>query len=126
MPASQAGRRGFDPRLPLHLFNNLTHHASFGFTSFTSITLFSWRNCHLNLGVGQSAFELGNRVPSTFDVALCVRVDRDSNRVSPLIGGHFRVDALFMPQTRLCPAQYLEVHPSHAAAFQLLLYIPPQ
>jgi len=23
MPASQAGRRGFDPRLPLHLFNNL-------------------------------------------------------------------------------------------------------
>ena len=23
MPASQAGRRGFDSRLPLHLFNNL-------------------------------------------------------------------------------------------------------
>ena len=23
MPASQAGRRGFEPRLPLHLFNNL-------------------------------------------------------------------------------------------------------
>ena len=23
MPASQAGRRGFEPRLPLHLFNDL-------------------------------------------------------------------------------------------------------
>jgi hypothetical protein len=23
MPASQAGRRGFDPRLPLHVFNGL-------------------------------------------------------------------------------------------------------
>ena len=34
MPASQAGRRGFEPRLPLHLFNNLgtlslTHYSDY-------------------------------------------------------------------------------------------------
>jgi hypothetical protein len=28
-PDSQAGRRGFDPRLPLHLFNNLGETSNF-------------------------------------------------------------------------------------------------
>jgi hypothetical protein len=31
-----------------------------------------------------------------------------------------------MPKTCLRSAQYLEVHPSHADAFQLLLDVPPQ
>jgi hypothetical protein len=35
MPASQAGRRGFEPRLPLHLFNNLGESDNF----FHSISL---------------------------------------------------------------------------------------
>ena len=35
---SQAGRRGFEPRLPLHLSNNLADSTSSRFTSFTSKT----------------------------------------------------------------------------------------
>ena len=34
MPASQAGRRGFDPRLPLHVFNDLR---AFEFLEFTRL-----------------------------------------------------------------------------------------
>jgi hypothetical protein len=45
--------------------------------------------------------------------------------VPTLIGGHFRVDALVMAETRLGPAQYLKVHPPESDLFELLLSVPP-
>ena len=36
MPASQAGRRGFDPRLPLHVFNGLEVFESLSITRLAS------------------------------------------------------------------------------------------
>src|SRR3954469_25822528 len=38
MPASQAGRRGFEPRLPLHVFNDLGTSSVSGVTAITAIS----------------------------------------------------------------------------------------
>src|SRR6185312_16353116 len=38
MPASQAGRRGFDPRLPLHVFNGLEAFESLSITAITALS----------------------------------------------------------------------------------------
>jgi hypothetical protein len=37
MPASQAGRHGFESRLPLHVFNDLGVPNSFRFTAITAL-----------------------------------------------------------------------------------------
>ena len=109
MPASQAGRRRFDPGLPLQLFYNLADSTSYRFTSFTSKTRFACRigtrSPLCRLAVGQSKLKLGNRFQSAFKIALCVRVNRDPDRVPSLIGGHLRVNALLVAKTRLGPAQ---------------------
>jgi hypothetical protein len=38
MPASQAGRRGFEPRLPLHVFNSLGTPKVHGFNAFNALS----------------------------------------------------------------------------------------
>src|SRR4029077_13544337 len=81
---SQAGRRGFESHLPLHLFY-LTHSASSRFTSFTSKPRFACRTGGSSplcwLAVGQSKLQLGNRFQSAFKIALGIRVDGDPDRV---------------------------------------------
>src|SRR5882724_13474148 len=129
MPASQAGRRGFEPRLPLHFLSNLADFTSSRFTSVTSKTRF---DCGIGssslcrLAANQSKLQLGYRFLSAFKIALGVRIDSDPDRVPTLVGGHFRVDALLMAKTRLGPAQYLKVHPPESDLFELLLNVPPQ
>jgi len=78
------------------------------------------------LAASQSKLQLGYRFPPAFKIALGVRIDSDPDRVPTLIGGHFRVDALLMAETRLGPAQYLKVHPPESDLFELLLNVPPQ
>src|ERR1017187_3727811 len=45
MPGSQAGRRGFESRLPLHVFNNLRRTHREIVTAFTALGL---KNCKLH------------------------------------------------------------------------------
>ena len=47
LSSSQAGRRGFDPRLPLHLFNNLGHIAGFNVNAITALSSRSPRGARL-------------------------------------------------------------------------------
>ena len=127
MPASQAGRRGFESRLPLHLSNNLEDSTSSYFTSFTSKTRLARRRSSLRwLAVGQCQFEFSNGFPSAFKIALGIRIDSDPDRMPTLIGGHLRVDALIMAETRLRSAQYLKVHPPESDLVELLLNVPAE
>ena len=103
MPASQAGRRRFDPGLPLQLFYNLANSPSSRFTSFTSKTRFACvidgRSSLRWLTIGQRQLEFGNGFQSAFKIALGVRVDSNADPVPSLIGGHLRVDALLVAET---------------------------
>ena len=47
MPASQAGRRGFDPRLPLHVFSALEVFESLSITAITALSRFRFLPDHL-------------------------------------------------------------------------------
>jgi len=78
------------------------------------------------LPIGQRQLEFGNGFQSALKIALGIRVDSDADRVPSLIGGHLRVDALLVAETRLGPTQYLKVHPAEPNLIELLLNVPPQ
>ena len=125
MPASQAGRRGFESHLPLHLFYNLAESTSSRFTSFTSKSRFArgigGRSSLCWLTILQRQFKFGNGFQSALKIALGIRVDSDADRVPSLLGGHLRVDALLVAETRLGPTQYLKGHPPESNLVELLL-----
>src|SRR5436309_666166 len=116
MPASQAGRRGFEPRLPLHLFNNLASPTSRGFTSFTSKSgfhrRFSFNFLLCRFPRHQGALKFGHRFPSAFQITFGVRIDSDADRMPTLVGSDLRVYALFVAEAGLSSAQHLEVNPT--------------
>ena len=100
---SQAGRRGFEPRLPLHLFNHLEafdfhsllrllrflfHHTARP-TSSDGLTLpriagFRLRNHH--------GFQFRDCLDLLLKIADCVHLQTDTQAVAPLIGGYLVVD----------------------------------
>ena len=101
MPASQAGRRGFEPRLPLHLFNNLGNHQQLPSLHFTQL---SGKN---------GVFELFCRFGAPGQGGLGIYINRHADAVAALVGGDFRIDPGIMAETGMgssaapenCPAQ---------------------
>ena len=130
MPASQAGRRGFEPRLPLHLFNNLAHSASPDFTAFTSITQFArgFLFCSLFrlLAASQGALKFCDCFETAFKIAFSIRIEGDPDRMPSLICSHLRIQLFFVSETSLRPAQHLEVDPTETDVLKFLLDVPPQ
>src|ERR1035437_8627002 len=99
MPASQAGRRGFESRLPLHLFNEIA--------DFISPVLPRLpRKPHLALRCGNRAGEplallqlilkLRNRLQAAFVIGSGVRVDRHTDCVTALVRGYLWIDSMIM------------------------------
>jgi hypothetical protein len=90
--------RGFDPRLPLHLFYNLASPTSSWFTSFTSKSGFCWRFSLVIPDVSQSTLQLRYGFTPTLQVAFDVRIDGDSDRVPALVGSPFRSTPSLWPR----------------------------
>ena len=91
MPASQAGRRRFDPGLPLQLFKGLRIPPLSHLTLFTSKTRIG--RCSFQL---QRVFESCDRLLFGFQISHRIRVDGNTYGMSPLVRCGLRIDTLFV------------------------------
>ena len=105
MPASQAGRRGFESRLPLQLYNNFADFPSLAFTSFTSKTRLMCRMRNFGLRGGltvcQLALQFCYSLAPTLEIAFGIRIDGYSDRAITLIRGDLRIDSRLVTKARL-------------------------
>ena len=98
MPASQAGRHGFDPRLPLQSFQQFSQLGSSSLTSFTSKTRFARRFCTplLLLAASQGALKFCDCFKTAFKIALSIRIKTPIG--CPLICGNFGFNFSLCPR----------------------------
>ena len=92
---SQAGRRRFEPGLPLQLFLGLRISPLSHLTLFTSKTRIGC--CFFQ---SQRFFEGCDRLLFGFQVGHCVRVEANADGMSPLARCGLRIDAFFVAH---CP-----------------------
>jgi len=88
--ASQAGRRGFESRLPLHLFNSLEIPTEISLLLVSAESTEPPRRSSL---LSQLLFEFPDRLGLLVEVDLRVLIDADVNAMSPLVSGNFGIDA---------------------------------
>ena len=109
MPASQAGRRGFDSRLPLHLFNSL------GKLAKTDIPLYSIKVLHdlfwTLRRLQEIGFELHCRSRQLVQARNRVLVQIDPDSVPHLIRNNFAIRSSLAGKTGIGPPHHLEARP---------------
>jgi hypothetical protein len=89
-PTSQAGRRGFESRLPLHFFSSLASITFFTFTLFTSKSLITTGDgttgaIFSHRRTSQGTLQSCDRFPPAHQICLGVRVDCNPDCVPSLI-----------------------------------------
>ena len=110
MPASQAGRRGFDPRPPLHPFKNSQKPVS-------PCAPFVLRLHHV-----QAFLQLVDRRQPAFDRRLRVDILADIETVAELVGDQFAVHAQPLHERRMGPAHHEKIHPAQPDLCQLRMH----
>src|SRR5215469_15238202 len=110
-PVSQAGRRGFDPRLPLFPINNLGAILRGGYRKITPLR---------GSSVDQRRFELLYSFDPAFQRGLGIDVQIQVERMALLIGDDFRVDVLSTHERCMGSLQHLKVDPAETNLPQLI------
>src|SRR3989442_6835775 len=110
MPASQAGRHGFESRLPLQ--NQQLTSLRKSYTTFHYIK----HSVHQD-----RLFELPGGFGARLSRRLGVDIQRNADPMAPLVSLHLRIDARLMAQGCVSPPHDLEIHPIQPVRLQFRL-----
>src|SRR6476646_10825966 len=88
---SQAGRRGFDPRLPLHVFNNFGKNRKTLVTPFTPFSFQTSPESRVSL-LNHLGFEALHCFTLLLKIAVGIDLHAYSQAVPALVGGDLVVD----------------------------------
>jgi hypothetical protein len=113
--SSQAGRHGFESRLPLQN-QERTRTPTTNLTAITTLSSFTLLN-HLRI-------QRPNRLQFLLQIGLSVDLQRNPQTVASLLGGHLGIDPAFMPQAGVCSTHHLERNPAKPNRCELRLQEP--